>query len=163
MSTPTTPADPAAKKPKRTAIVWDEDNLKGNEKYFEENPVTMRINEPKTPFEPTRDWDLEEAQEDTWKSDANSVARETKVVITQGYLGDTSSPVVEAPPLKVGKGPLSIVTEGPGQREVLTEFISGTAEHDAVFHGMRKAVLGDEGRRFRELMKNMPKDDDDEE
>ena len=43
----------------RRRVVWDESNLEGNQAYFDANPVTRHIDEPKTPYEPERAMDEE--------------------------------------------------------------------------------------------------------
>ncbi len=95
----------------RKKVVWDEHNLNANEEYRRLHPVTMRIDEPKTPYvemteEEKRLFDEEEErerlaelqasrkvmegaqeakggpdEEDSWDPDVNSVARQAKLAL----------------------------------------------------------------------------------
>jgi hypothetical protein len=66
--------------PKKTMVSFDEENLDKNEKYFIENPSTLRITEPKTPYH--KDMDTidfnSENLDSTWHEESNKFAAEIK-------------------------------------------------------------------------------------
>ncbi|RNF17832.1 putative protein phosphatase inhibitor [Trypanosoma conorhini] len=137
----------------RKHVVWDENNLEQNEEYRRLHPVTMRITEPKTPYEyagvdeegnfsdetePTEgNGKLEEETLTTWDPKVNALAKEVKEGCIKGRTR------IVAPISSSGRPMLSAaVTSGKQLEE----------EHDEDFRRMRKAVYADEGARFKALL-----------
>ncbi|ESL10376.1 hypothetical protein TRSC58_01893 [Trypanosoma rangeli SC58] len=145
----------------RKRVIWDENNLDRNEEYRRLHPVTMRITEPKTPYEYARmeegsfcdeldltegDGKLEEGTSSTWDPKVNALAREVKEECVQ------SGARIVAPVSSSGRPMLSPgVTTG----KLLEK------ELDEKFRKMRKAVYADEGAKFKaQLAKNQEKAED---
>lgn len=66
-------------------VVFDEDNLGQNEKYFKENPTKMKITEPKTPWANDSDpqeknisFANHEDSKSSWNESYNQVATKSK-------------------------------------------------------------------------------------
>ncbi|EPY29164.1 hypothetical protein STCU_04693 [Strigomonas culicis] len=125
---------------RRNRVAWDEDNLAENEEYRRTHPVTMHIDEPKTPFIHVDDdveEDVEERSHCYWDADINAYAKEVK----DRVLHDTT----DAPKAPVRKG-----------RPMLADgTVTGDLErdkHDRDFKKMRRAVYADEGKKFKNLL-----------
>eukprot|EP00760_Papus_ankaliazontas_P000088 PhM_4_TR10023/c1_g1_i1/m.95040 len=157
---------------KRTSVQWDETNLQANEAYFKEHPVTMHIDEGKTPYAEMPAGFMQNIEEkdaeNTWKTDVNAVARDTKYDAVHGGLdrpsatnddhhdnNDNNNNVN-----KSGKPHIRIADceQQPHSSSDMTP-----EEQERVFKAMRSKVLGDEAAKFRELMKKGPPVDDDDE
>ncbi len=128
----------AAERSQRRRIQWDEENLTANEEWQKAHPVTMHIDEPKTPYNhddgqfPEEDADHDDG---TWADAAyNHVAQNARHTAPQGA----------APPA---------VAETTPSRPRLQLVVEPTAEaeqqaHDKEFKHMRRAVYADEGKAF---------------
>jgi len=64
----------------KKSVSFDESSIADNKKFFEENPVILKITEPKTPFE-REDPNLFEKyldKEETWEEKFTGVAKQIK-------------------------------------------------------------------------------------
>eukprot|EP00759_Apiculatamorpha_spiralis_P039136 PhF_6_TR38029/c0_g1_i1/m.56759 len=162
---------------KQKRALWDESNLKENEDYFKEHPVTMKITEGKTPFERSREWEQEfhegDVDNDTWRTDANHVARDTKIVIAHGLSHHHTQEIPtpqEAPTTTTTPSTDTIATKKKGPPPVIetTHSLPEVPEHltqeeqDIMFEKMRKAVLKDEAAKFKELMRRAKEEEEEE-
>lgn len=132
-------------------VVWDEDNLEKNAEYQRQHPVTMHIDEPKTPYVHIEDEDAEaqdRGEELSWDPKANAVARQVKEkVASEGPSGPA------APVSKSGR-PMLHPETATGELEA--------KQQERQFREMRKAVYADEGANFRALLAKRHDDDEDE-
>lgn len=124
--------DAKVKKPRRK-VVWDEDNLAENEEYQRQNPVTLHITEPDTPYCFDRH-DSSDEEETNWDAEANQYIK--------GYKEELlSEKRVPAPSCETtGKPQISISVVSGEEAEKQTR---------EDFNRMRKAVYADEGKAFR--------------
>jgi hypothetical protein len=154
----------------RKRVVWDESNLTDNEEYRKLHPVTMKIDEPKTPFhhdegqyvdDDTAEEGAEEAR-GTWDPKVNDLARrvkqETPLVREEVHHATTPPQGAIA---KGAKRPSLVVQSEP-------DALAGSQrlderQHEAEFRAMRKAVYADEGAKFKQLLHSTVDDDDDTE
>lgn len=136
----------------RKKVVWDEGNLHENAEYQRLHPVTMHIDEPKTPYahideEMARAMDEED--EEHWDPKVNEYVKNLKQKIT----GTRDGPVAPIDK-KTGRPQLALGT-------VTGELTEKKAKAD--FTKMRRAVYADEGKNFRAMLAKKDDDDDDEE
>lgn len=129
-------------------VVWDERNLNENAEYHRLHPVTMHIDEPKTPYHYMDDAPLENDEEEMWDPQINAYVREVKDRIT----GERTGPVA---PFNAKTGCPQLA---PGT--INGELSAEKAKTD--FVKVRKAVYADEGAKFREMLKRKENDEDDE-
>eukprot|EP00656_Telonema_subtile_P027672 TRINITY_DN29801_c0_g1_i1.p1 TRINITY_DN29801_c0_g1~~TRINITY_DN29801_c0_g1_i1.p1 ORF type:complete len:166 (+),score=48.06 TRINITY_DN29801_c0_g1_i1:164-661(+) len=158
-------------------VVWDESNLNDNAEWQAANPVTMKIDEPKTPYEPDRAMDEEgnfvDSDDEHHKSKVNpgsSTAAENPEwdENTRDFArrARAEAPVVHTPTYDANqgatdfkKGGLSLDTSAPANDSHAEE------QHKAEFQHMRKAVYADEGAKFKAMLANAKnlEDEEDEE
>ncbi|CAD2213434.1 hypothetical protein AGDE_01722 [Angomonas deanei] len=129
-------------------VVWDEQNLSENAEYQRTHPVTMHIDEPKTPYVHLDD-DVEDDEDEhgkKWDPTINAYVKEAK----ERVLSEKTGP---AAPVKGGRPMLA-----PGT----TDGRLGQEQHDRQFKSLRKAVYADEGAKFKALLaQNSDNDDED--
>lgn len=135
----------------RKRVVWDEGNLANNEEYRKLHPVTMKIDEPKTPYHPSvaieeeGTFDEEHIEKGTWDPEVNAIARKVKL---EAPLERTELPAAQPSAKAAKKGvSLSLAPVIPEQAEHHDK-----QQHEAQFKSMRKAVYADEGKQFRALL-----------
>ena len=157
----------------KRAVVWDEDNLAANQKYFEEHPVTMKIDEPPTPFaygtgdeddeEQIKDSPITEQEADTgeagahrgttWDPKYNAVARQAKLTVPAVH---AKSEVSDEQPSKKNRPKLALVDEA--EATAVEE-----ERKKEEFKHMRKQVYADEGKNFKALLSAASVDDQEDE
>ncbi|KAF8293298.1 putative protein phosphatase inhibitor 2 (ipp-2) [Trypanosoma cruzi] len=146
----------------RKHVVWDESNLEDNEEYRRLHPVTMRITEPKTPYEYAEfdeegnfdDYSeatdgnnkLEDQGSSTWDPQINALARELK----EEFLKDVNKQVA---PISSSGRPMLLATVTNGEEL--------ERQHEEKFKRMRRAVYADEGANYKALLGKKHDDDDD--
>ncbi|KAG8349067.1 putative Protein phosphatase inhibitor 2 (IPP 2) [Trypanosoma vivax] len=142
----------------RKRVEWDEQNLKENDDYRRAHPVTMRITEPKTPFEYGRydeegnvieddDSDGDDARGATWDPAVNELARQAREEFWQNSKG------LVAPVSSSGRPMLSL------------EVVSGEAlqkQHEEEFKAMRRVIYADEGAKLKEMLRKGSIDEEDD-
>lgn len=154
----------------RKRVVWDESNLAGNEEYRKLHPVTMKIDEPKTPFHHDEgeyvDDEAESADEvrGTWDPKVNDLARrvkqETPLVRDEQCQANISSTQESTSGKKKGGKRPSLVVQSPEDALSDSKRLE-ERQHEAEFRAMRKAVYADEGAKFKQLLHTTIDDDDD--
>eukprot|EP00796_Vickermania_ingenoplastis_P000905 gene905-532_t len=134
-------------------VEWDEQNLEKNAEYQRLHPVTMHIDEPKTPYAHIDDdvaRAMDEEDEEHWDPKVNAYVKQIKERIT----GARDGPVAPID-AKTGRPQLAVGT-------VTGELLEEKAKKD--FSNMRKAVYADEGAKFRAMLAkaNAEVDEDEE-
>lgn len=133
-------------------VEWDEKNLAANEEWQKAHPVTMHIDEPKTPYVHIDDETAAamDAETGTWDPKVNANVKDMAERIYNSFNVPTSTAPVSA-----------------SGRPMLSEHVvSGKASEECreqQFKALRKALYADEGNRFKELLgkKKELKDDSD--
>ena len=144
----------------RKKVVWDESNLQDNEEYRKLHPVTLHINEPKTPYvemteEEKRQFD-EEYEGETWDAKANHLAHIAKLSLPAHAEAPPPVQPAEAPVGKKLRPQLSI------KQDVALPAVHHEGElKEAEFKLLRKKVYADEGAKFLLQHKDHSKDDED--
>lgn len=136
----------------RRRVEWDEDNLAANEEYQRQHPVTMHIDEPKTPFVHMDD-DVAEAMdrgEVSWDPKINALARTVREEAMNDRRGAPAAPVDK----KTGRPMLHPDTTSGKLEEETT---------DRQFRQMRKAVYADEGANFKAMLAAQGAEDNEDE
>lgn len=121
----------------RKKVEWDERNLAANAEYQRLHPVTMHIDEPKTPYVHMTDEEVQAMERDTWDPEANRVAHEVK----ERILNEQSGRVVA--PVKNGRPQLAA---GTASGELAEEL------HNKQFRKFRSQVYADEGAKFKAML-----------
>jgi hypothetical protein len=163
---------PPAKQSARRGIQWDEGNLDENAAWHAANPVTMHIDEPKTPYchdDGEYPVDSDDDQDGTW-TDATynhlaAKSRHEAPVVGAAPKANRSEEDTAAPEAGGKKPRPKLALPAP---DAATEpSAEATAEEEeAVFKHMRKAVYADEGKKFlamRAALAQQQDDDDDDE
>eukprot|EP00758_Cryptobia_borreli_P004624 Tbor_TRINITY_DN4490_c0_g2::TRINITY_DN4490_c0_g2_i1::g.8024::m.8024/K16833/PPP1R2, IPP2; protein phosphatase inhibitor 2 len=143
-------------------VVWDEENLEKNAEYHRENPVTKPIDEPKTPFEPSRQLDEEgdfiDSDDEAYKKIVSGTPEELWDKKTMDFVRRARASVPVSVDEKEQK--VSTETHARGKRVRLTIDTEPTTDMKVnkdeslakkEFNHMRKAVYADEGAKFRAL------------
>lgn len=143
-----------SRNPERKKVEWDEKNLEENAEYQRLHPVTMHIDEPKTPYAHIDDdvaKAMDEEDEEHWDPEVNEYVRQLKEKIS----GTRDGPVAPVDP-KTGRPQLALGT-------VTGELAEKKSKTD--FTKMRKAVYADEGAKFRAMLAKAQEEEeeDDEE
>lgn len=136
---------------RRKKVEWDENNLEENAEYQRLHPVTMHIDEPKTPFAHIDDdvaRAMDEEDEEHWDPEVNAYVKQLKEKIS----GTRDGPV--APIDAKGRPRLALGT-------VTGELTEEKAKKD--FTKMRKAVYADEGAKFRAMLAKANAEDEEDE
>uniref|UniRef100_A0A6U4X006 Protein phosphatase inhibitor 2 n=1 Tax=Neobodo designis TaxID=312471 RepID=A0A6U4X006_NEODS len=151
----------------RRGIQWDEGNLEANAEWHREHPVTMKIDEPKTPFsyddgEYPEDSDEEADRDGTWADAAyNHLAaksrHEAPVAASKTHRPEGDDATAEG-----GRKPRPKLSL-PGPDSAAPAADDGASEDKAVFKHMRKAVYADEGKKFLAMRNALAQQQDDEE
>jgi hypothetical protein len=168
----------------RRGIQWDENNLDANAEWHRENPVTMHIDEPKTPYnyddgEYPVDSDDDEAQAGTWadasynhlaaksRHEAPVTGADPKAHRAEAAATTDATDAAEAgqpaprPKLTLALDPAPAPAGAPGEAPTGGE--SPEKQQDrAVFNHMRKAVYADEGKKFLAMRNALANVDDEE-
>jgi hypothetical protein len=161
---------------KRKGVVWDETNLEANKKYFEENPVTMKITEPPTPYHyedhtaPPEEAHFHESEAETgeaaafrptanasWDPKFTETARLAK--LTAPVLSTSTEPPVEtnAETGQIGgKRPRPAIKLAVAEPDPEEE----RKKKEAEFKHMRKAVYAEEGKLFKKQKEASEEEDE---
>lgn len=152
--------------PERKKVVWDEGNLTQNEEYRRLHPVTMKIDEPKTPYcfnsaleedENTFERELAAERETTWDITANELARRAKhvlpAVIAEVVATETVPEVSIQGSSKRPRPAIAVVSE-----EHIKEVEQSRQETE--FRSLRKVVYADEGAKFKLMLNKKDEDED---
>jgi len=160
---------PGGKK-ERARVVWDEKNLKENAEWQAAHPVTMKIDEPKTPYnhddgeyseeddeggigEPKHVGDSRSGWADAAYNHLATRARHEASGALRGPSTDVAVPAAaatdDAPPRKRAGVALPALATAPVD-EAAAERAEREREHE--FRHMRKAVYADEGAKFKALL-----------
>ena len=185
----------AAAPPERTErarVVWDEANLQSNAEWHAAHPVTMRIDEPKTPYnyDDGEYSDDDDGKEGTGKHEGDGHSswsdahyNHLAVQARHAAAGAAAAPVGVG--ARGGDVPSASVTAVAGEEAgggapprkragvalpaLATAPVDETAarerdeaEKTQEFKHMRKAVYADEGAKFRALLAKTAADDEDE-
>lgn len=132
----------------RKKVVWDERNLTENAEYHRLHPVTMHIDEPKTPYHYMNELpQLAPEEDEMWDPSINAYVKEIKDRITGEKI--VASAPVDA---KTGLPRLNPKTfsDAHSDEKAKKDFVK-----------IRKAVYADEGAKFRAMLSK--KDDDEDE
>lgn len=159
---------PETTEKKRAGIRWDEGNLAANEQWHKEHPVTMRIDEPKTPFVAPEDVPGDDAEfdedcdESTWQdAPYNHVAASAMQIASSKVLQEEQeahSTIDKAQPTSSSRRTLSVsTTEAPTDEEI------EIARKEKEFALARKAVYADEGRKYLALKSALAHQSEEEE
>lgn len=140
----------------RKRVLWDEQNLNANEEYRRLHPVTMRIDEPKTPYcagsslpEEGEDEQFDHVTQkiESWEPEVNDVARKAKL---EAPLVRTLPPATDDGVVEPKKNRPSVKIAVSVSEEESME--NEKKQHEAQFKHMRKAVYADEGAKFKLLL-----------
>lgn len=171
MAKPTTDAE--AERKSQARIKWDEENLAANEEWHRLHPVTMKIDEPKTPY----NWDEGEyppeddehggdhhEKNSTWAdTHYNRMAAQARLTAPQVEVESTvvPPPTTEAPDAPPRKQRIAVISTAPVDEEEAKK--REEKQQEVEFRHMRKAVYADEGAKFKALLASKAKVEDDEE
>jgi hypothetical protein len=152
----------------RRSVQWDENNLSANEEYRKLHPVTMKIDEPKTPYVPGVDEEEDKEYPDecesspgTWDPNVNALVRQVKATIPLvGLKPIEQEKVPDVAEAECGKKKKRPVLPSVDVNEKAIE-LREAAQKEVEFRTMRKAVYADEGAKFKALLGTTVDDDDD--